>query len=59
MLNKFIPTAKNAEELEAAWKLHGLGVNTADDIARTIVWLLGKNSRPVFGTNLVVGAGIP
>lgn len=59
MLPKFVPSAKSDEEFQAAWKKHGLTLIEADDVARTIVWLLSEDSNPVFGANINVGAGIP
>lgn len=59
MLPKFLPSAKSDEELEKTMKSYGLGVSQADDIARTIVWLLSEDSAPVFGANINVGSGIP
>lgn len=59
MLGKFIPQAKTDEQLKEAWKNRGLDTIGPDDVARTIVWLLSKDSRPVYGANINVGAGIP
>ncbi|KAL4894672.1 short chain dehydrogenase/oxidoreductase CpoX2 [Aspergillus ambiguus] len=59
MLPKFVPSAKSEGEMEKAWKSYGLEVIQADDVARTIVWLLNEDSAPVFGANINVGAGIP
>ncbi|KAJ5683534.1 short chain dehydrogenase/oxidoreductase CpoX2 [Penicillium macrosclerotiorum] len=59
MLAKFVPNARTDEEFQQAWKNHGLQVIEAEDVARTIVWLLSEDSRPVYGANINVGAGIP
>ncbi|KAF9888590.1 hypothetical protein FE257_008522 [Aspergillus nanangensis] len=59
MLGKFVPQAKTEAEMEKAWTSYGLTLITAEDVARTVVWLLSEDSKPVFGANVNVGAGIP
>ncbi|KAH8432026.1 chanoclavine-I dehydrogenase easD [Aspergillus melleus] len=59
MLGKFIPQAKTEEQLKESWKKWGLELIGPDDVARTIVWLLSEDSRPVYGANINVGAGLP
>ncbi|KAM5432964.1 putative secondary metabolism biosynthetic enzyme [Microsporum canis] len=59
MLPRFVPNAKTQEEVEETYKKEGFSVIEADDVARTIVWLLSEDSRPVFGTNINVGACMP
>ncbi|KAJ0414319.1 short chain dehydrogenase/oxidoreductase CpoX2 [Aspergillus carlsbadensis] len=56
MLEKFILTAKNQTALQEQL---GLDAIEAEDVARTIVWLLSGDSAPVFGANINVGAGVP
>ncbi|KAF3492210.1 short chain dehydrogenase/oxidoreductase CpoX2 [Arthroderma uncinatum] len=59
MLPRFVPSAKSQEEVEETYKKEGYCVIEAEDVARTIVWLLSEDSRPVFGANLNVGACMP
>lgn len=59
MLAKFVPNAKTSEEFQQSWKSYGMEVIEAEDVARTIVWLLSEDSRPVYSANINVGAGIP
>ncbi|KAH2160095.1 hypothetical protein KXW33_005316 [Aspergillus fumigatus] len=59
MLPQFAPMAKTFEEIEESYKKEGLSLIEAEDVARTIVWLLSEDSRPVFGANINVGACMP
>lgn len=59
MLPQFAPMAKKFEEIEESYKKEGLSLIEAEDVARTIVWLLSEDSRPVFGANINVGACMP
>lgn len=59
MLPQFAPMAKTFEEIEESYKKEGLSLIEAEDVARTIVWLLSEDSRPVFGANINVGARMP
>lgn len=59
MLPQFAPMAKTFEEIEELYKKEGLSLIEAEDVARTIVWLLSEDSRPVFGANINVGACMP
>ncbi|KAA8642945.1 hypothetical protein EYZ11_001081 [Aspergillus tanneri] len=59
MLGKFLPDAKTEDDIRKVCKQYGLPLVEAEDIARTIVWLLSEDSRPVFGANINVGAAIP
>lgn len=59
MLPKFVPNAKSQEEVEETYKREGYSVIEACDVARTIVWLLSEDSRPIFGANINVGASMP
>ncbi|KAJ5964034.1 short chain dehydrogenase/oxidoreductase CpoX2 [Penicillium vulpinum] len=59
MLAKFKPNAKTEEDFREAWKSHGLETIEAEDVARTIVWLLSEDSRCVYGANINIGAGVP
>ena len=59
MLPRFVPNAKTQEEVEETYKKEGFSVIEADDVARTIVWLLSEDSCPVFGANINVGACMP
>lgn len=57
MLSKFM--GDREEEMRKGWKEKEWDAISADDVARSIVWLLSEDSRPVFGANINVGAGIP
>ncbi|KAK2873342.1 hypothetical protein FQN49_002416 [Arthroderma sp. PD_2] len=59
MLPRFVPSAKTQEEVEETYKKEGYSVIEPEDVARTIVWLLSEDSRPVFGANINVGACMP
>ncbi|KAJ5673933.1 short chain dehydrogenase/oxidoreductase CpoX2 [Penicillium macrosclerotiorum] len=58
MLPKFAP-GKSAHEVEEEYVKEGYIVIEPEDVSRTIVWLLSEDSRPVFGANINIGAGIP
>ncbi|KAJ5383688.1 short chain dehydrogenase/oxidoreductase CpoX2 [Penicillium concentricum] len=55
MLPKFAPT-KTSDEVEEAYIKEGFSIIEPDDVARTIIWLLSEDSRPVFGANINIGA---
>ncbi|KAH8689343.1 oxidoreductase [Talaromyces proteolyticus] len=59
MLKKFITHTKTEEEFEKAWKDWGLDLISAEDVARSIVWLLSEDSHPVYGAEINVGTGLP
>lgn len=59
MLPQFMPNAKTQEEVQESYRNDGYTIIEPEDVARSIVWLLSEDSRPVFGTNLNVGACIP
>ncbi|KAF7181301.1 hypothetical protein CNMCM7691_000519 [Aspergillus felis] len=46
MLPQFAPHAKTIAEIEESYKKEGLSLIEAEDVARTIVWLLSEDSRP-------------
>ncbi|KAJ6061279.1 short chain dehydrogenase/oxidoreductase CpoX2 [Penicillium canescens] len=58
MLPKFAPT-KTSDQVEEAYTKEGFAIIEPEDVARTIVWLLSGDSRPVFGANINVGACMP
>ncbi|KAI9035682.1 chanoclavine-I dehydrogenase easD [Aspergillus affinis] len=59
LLGAMVPEAKTEEEVKKSWQKWGFELLDPNDIARTIVWLLSEDSRPVFGANINVGAGLP
>lgn len=59
MLKQFVTTTKTETEVKEAWKNLGLDIVKPEDIARTIVWLLSEDSKPVYGANINVGVGLP
>ncbi|KAJ5678582.1 hypothetical protein N7462_006826 [Penicillium macrosclerotiorum] len=59
LLPKFMPGANTLDEVKETYKKEGYSVIAADDVARTIVWLLSEDSQPVYGVNLNVGAALP
>ncbi|KAE8351819.1 Chanoclavine-I dehydrogenase [Aspergillus coremiiformis] len=59
LLPQFEPNAKNLSEIEASYKKAGFPLIEPEDVARTIVWLLSEDSRPVYGANINVGACVP
>lgn len=50
---------KSIEGIEESYKKAGFSLIEPEDVARTIVWLLSEDSRPVYGTNINVGACVP
>ncbi|KAI1658825.1 short chain dehydrogenase/oxidoreductase CpoX2 [Daldinia decipiens] len=59
MLPKFMPSANSFKDIEDSYKREGFSLIQPEDVARTIVWLLSTDSRPVYGANVNVGAGKP
>lgn len=59
MLGKFIPSAASSTQIQQGWKSQGWNHMSAEDVGRVIVWLLSEESRPVYGSNINVGAGLP
>ncbi|KFG79550.1 oxidoreductase [Metarhizium anisopliae] len=59
LLPQFEPNAKSLDEIQALYASQGLTMCGADEVARTIVWLLSEDSHPVYGANINVGAGVP
>ncbi|RFU74762.1 chanoclavine-i dehydrogenase [Trichoderma arundinaceum] len=59
LLPQFQPNAKSFSEMEESYKKDGFSLIEPEDVARTIVWLLSEDSRPVYGANINVGACAP
>ncbi|KHN97495.1 oxidoreductase [Metarhizium album ARSEF 1941] len=59
LLPQFEPNAKSLDEIRDLYARQGLSMCGADEVARTIVWLLSQDSHPVYGANINVGAGVP
>ncbi|KAI9372973.1 short chain dehydrogenase/oxidoreductase CpoX2 [Aspergillus egyptiacus] len=59
LLPQFMPQAKTVDEVKEAYIKEGYPIIQPDDVARTIVWLLSDDSRPVYGANINVGAATP
>ncbi|KAJ5612594.1 hypothetical protein N7510_005788 [Penicillium lagena] len=59
LLPKFMPEAKTVHEVKEAYSKEGFTIIKPEDVARTIVWLLSEDSRPVYGANINVGAALP
>jgi chanoclavine-I dehydrogenase len=59
MLAQFFPDAKSDADVQDSLKAFGLGTMSAEDVARTILWLLSEDSVPVYGSNINVGNGTP
>ncbi|KAG5979912.1 hypothetical protein E4U55_004635 [Claviceps digitariae] len=59
MLQQFGPKAQSLVETPKPNGDQGLPTSEADDVARTIVWFLSDDSRPVYGANINVGACPP
>ncbi|KAJ5518667.1 Short-chain dehydrogenase/reductase SDR [Penicillium expansum] len=58
LLPQFEPSAKGLDEIRQLYEKQGLPLIEPEDVARTIVWLLTEDSRPVYGANINVGAPI-
>ncbi|KAJ5598088.1 Short-chain dehydrogenase/reductase SDR [Penicillium hordei] len=58
LLPQFEPRAKGLDEIRQLYEKQGLPLIEPEDVARTIVWLLAEDSRPVYGANINVGAPI-
>nr|AEV21225.1 chanoclavine-I dehydrogenase [Periglandula ipomoeae] len=59
LLPQFEPKAKSLNEIQEIYRRQGYSTCEAEDVARTIVWLLSDDSRPVYGANINVGACPP
>jgi chanoclavine-I dehydrogenase len=59
LLPQFMPQAKTVDEVKEAYRKEGYPIIQPEDVARTIVWLLSDDSRPVYGANINVGAATP
>lgn len=59
LLPQFNPKAKTMEEIKELYVQEGFSILQPEDIARTIVWLLSEDSRPVYGADINVGAPMP
>ncbi|KAI0381636.1 short chain dehydrogenase/oxidoreductase CpoX2 [Hypomontagnella monticulosa] len=59
LLPQFQPAAKSLEGIKESYRKEGLSLIEPEDVARSIVWLLSEDSRPVYGTNISVGACMP
>ncbi|KAH8599567.1 hypothetical protein B0O99DRAFT_649586 [Bisporella sp. PMI_857] len=59
LLPKFAPNMKTLSEAKDAYRKEGFSIIEPEDVARTIVWLLSEDSKPVYGTNINVGACLP
>nr|ATW01300.1 EasD [Claviceps gigantea] len=59
MLPQFEPQAKSLDDIHTLYQDQGYEILEAEDVARTIVWLLSDDSRPVYGANINVGACAP
>ena len=59
LLPQFNPTAKTIDEIKEIYAEQGFSLLQPDDVARTIVWLLSEDSRPVYGADINVGAPMP
>ena len=59
LLPQFAPNMKTLGEVEESYKKEGFSIGEPDDVARTLVWLLSEDSRPVYGTNINVNACTP
>jgi chanoclavine-I dehydrogenase len=54
-----MPGEKTVEDVKKVYQAEGFQILQPEDIARTIVWLLSEDSRPVHGANINVGATLP
>lgn len=59
LLPHFSPKAKTIDEVKELYVKEGFSLLQPDDVARTIVWLLSEDSRPVHGADINVGASMP
>ncbi|GKZ17306.1 hypothetical protein AbraIFM66951_005951 [Aspergillus brasiliensis] len=59
LLPQFMPQADTVDEVKEAYRKEGYPIIQPEDVARTIVWLLSDDSRPVYGANINVGAATP
>ncbi|KAI2641172.1 short chain dehydrogenase/oxidoreductase CpoX2 [Xylaria nigripes] len=59
LLPQFHPDMQSAGQIQKLYEKEGLPMIGPEDVARTIVWLLSEDSRPVYGANINVGACIP
>ncbi|KAI1801856.1 oxidoreductase [Daldinia bambusicola] len=59
LLPQFQPTSSSVDDIKVSYQEKGFAVIEPDDVARTIVWLLSEDSRPVYGANINVGACMP
>jgi chanoclavine-I dehydrogenase len=59
MLPLFMPNATSTDEVAESYEKEGYSLNEPEDMARTIVWLLSNDSKPVYGANINVGARLP
>ena len=59
LLPRFKPKAASLQDIEESYREEGFLVTEPEDVARTIVWLLSDDSRPVYGANINVGASAP
>jgi chanoclavine-I dehydrogenase len=56
MLNKFFDVS---DDVKKGYLRSGWTSMQPEDVARVIVWLLGEDSKSVFGANINVGAAVP
>ncbi|EXJ81385.1 hypothetical protein A1O3_07676 [Capronia epimyces CBS 606.96] len=59
MLAQFFAGTAGAESITSAADTGGFNLVEADDIARTVLWLLSEDASQVFGVNLPVGDTVP
>ncbi|KAI1478844.1 oxidoreductase [Daldinia eschscholtzii] len=59
LLPQFQPTSNSVDDIKMSYQEKGFSVIEPHDVARTIVWLLSEDSRPVYGANINVGACMP
>ncbi|KAI1214329.1 short chain dehydrogenase/oxidoreductase CpoX2 [Annulohypoxylon truncatum] len=59
LLPRFQPAANSIDDIKELYRKEGFSLIEPHDVARTIVWLLSEDSRPVYGANINVGACIP
>ncbi|KAI0848999.1 oxidoreductase [Daldinia vernicosa] len=59
LLPQFQPTSDSIGDIKVSYQEKGFSVIEPHDVARTIVWLLSEDSRPVYGANINVGSCMP
>nr|AET79196.1 chanoclavine-I dehydrogenase [Claviceps paspali] len=59
LLPQFEPNATSLDAIRDIYRRQGYPTCEPEDVARTIVWLLSDDSRPVYGANINVGACPP